>query len=655
MRTRPARRDADRGFTLPELLIVITMMGMLTAVMAAAVVTTLRVSGSSEGRVNVARAEQNIGIWLPADLASTDVLDVTLPAVDTTPSATPCGNCGTLDLSGANALQLAWKTSQAGSPPIEIITRVQYQYIEVSGEWQIQRIECVGAEPCRMNVVLHDLDAPADLSTYNPDTDRPVWVMDVAAPAPSALVLSQNAQRVVVTINGGAEIAGAGGGTNTVSLTAGGRTTREIAADDFTVPSFVRARSRCGGPISLLVDTSGSISSTNLNSVVEPGVKAFINAFRDTPTQIQVIEFGDHAAPMGAGTGWHQYVDMTDGTAVDALILDVDSLSSRGAGSRTNWEEAFFRALKNADGTPAASAANRIVFFTDGVPTTHRNMAAELYKPADQFYTGTRVDYNAGPYNPANWTAIMGDTAYSKFNQEAFDRTDVLVDQNRGVDLIFVGVGGGLTSVDRKWIQNRQAYTDPNVMPSPVVNRAGSNILAELLANAPSGQIPAVIVDGEYSNPETANFYLQTGFDPSAFAAAMRSAALKDCGGTLTLQTRHLDGSPVADEFVYENAEFRDDTGTPVTADARRVTTSGTFRTGTFDFDISDVTEYFDVDVVPQELQTLASYTPDNWTCRSGADPRAATPIPITASAFTGITVRVRANEAVSCILTVSP
>jgi prepilin-type N-terminal cleavage/methylation domain-containing protein len=654
-KTRLQRRR-DAGMTLPELLIVITMMGVLSAVIGTAIVTTFRVSRSTEGRVNVARAEQNIDVWLPADLASTDVTDLTLPAVDTSPTATPCGNCGSIDLSGSNALQLAWTTqiagASAGDAPIEIVTRVQYQYIRVGDEWQIQRIECVGSEPCRMNVVLHDLDGPPDPSAYA--DVAPTWVFDVAAPD-SNPDLSDTARRVVVTINGGGESAGAGGGENTVSLTAGGRTTDEIAADDFIVPSFVRARSRCGGPISLLVDTSGSIPTNDLNNVVEPGVQAFINAFRDTPTQIQVIEFGDHARPMGPGNDWHKYVDMTDEAAVDALVAEVTKLSDRRAGARTNWEDPFFRALKNADGTAALQASNRIVFFTDGVPTVHRRMDPESGKPADQFYTGTQVDYNAGKYDPSKWTAIYNQTAVTKFNQESFDRTDALLDANRGIDLIFVGVGNGLQSVDRKWIQNRQAYTDPSADPAPVVNRAGKDILTELLANAPSGQVPAVQSGGEYTNAEVANYYEQSNFNAANFAAAMRAAALKDCGGTLTLQTRLADGTPVSDEFVYENSEFRDDDGVVIGSEVRRVTTSSTFKTGTFDFEIPSDTEYFDVDIVPQELQTQAGYTPVGWSCRAGADARVPEAvIDVPDSAYDGITVRVRPNEAVSCILEVT-
>ncbi len=70
------RRAGDAGMTLPEVLIAITVLGMLMAVLSSAVVVTLRQESSTEGRLNVARSEQSIGMWLPGDLASAGVVSV---------------------------------------------------------------------------------------------------------------------------------------------------------------------------------------------------------------------------------------------------------------------------------------------------------------------------------------------------------------------------------------------------------------------------------------------------------------------------------------------------------------------------------------------------------------------------------------------------
>jgi hypothetical protein len=145
----------------------------------------------------------------------------------------------------------------------------------------------------------------------------------------------------------------------------------------------------------------------------------------------------------------------------------------------------------------------------------------------------------------------------------------------------------------------------------------------------------------------------------TGFADALRSAALSDCGGTLTVQTR-ADGSPATEEFVYENPEFRDQAdGMVVSTEARTVTTSQLFRTGTFDFDIPGGTTYV-VDLVPQSLATLDDYVPDTvagpggWTCRAGAATKTPVLIDIGDPIWSGITIPVGPNEAVSCTLSMT-
>ena len=638
-----------------ELLVSISLLGLVISVVSAAIVVTLRQSDSTEGRTSLARYEQSIDTWIPADLSSTDVTAdfVTLygPAyagllpVTTAANASPCGNCGALDLSGANALQLAWFTATDDGTPV--MTQVQYQYIQNStGEWQLQRIECVGGSPCTKAVVLHELAPPPDIATYNPDVDRPTWILSTPElDDPAELALAGNAQRIVVTINGGGTGGSTAGGASSVSLTAGGVLTSDIDADDFTVPSFVRAKSRCGGPVTLIVDDSGSIGGA-VSTVVEPGVLSFIEAFRGTPTQVQVIQFASTANAIGPGAGWHRYIDMTNDAEVDQLKTDVvAALDSVGG---TNWEEAFFHTLKGSDGSTAATLPNRIVFFTDGIPTLNRTTTLSGW-PAGSFINGTLVHYNDGPYG-SSWPNENG----SAFHQESYDRADVILDDHRGIDLIFVGVGPDLNN-NVSWIYNEAVYTNRNANPGSTSTKQAHETIAGLLTNLAYNEVDAVFSGGEYTNPEVANFYLQSSFDTAAFGAAMKASALKDCGGTLTIQTRLPDGTSVADEFVYENSDYRTDTGTSVGAESRVVTTSATFRTGTFDFDIPATTAYYSVDIVPQELQTLDGYAFDNWSCRAGATMKSTTAIDIVDSTFEGFTVDVVANEALSCILTVVP
>lgn len=640
------RRRPAAGFTLPEVLLSVSLMAIIGTVLASAITITLRQSTDSEGRLNVARAEQSIDTWLPADLASTDVNDIDLPGVDLDPAADPCGDCSTVDVSGANALQLAWTTTEPGSPPTEVTTRVQYQYVQRGDEWVIERVRCTDGEPCSSITVLRDLAPPSDLGAYDPNTTSPTWVMDVSVPAPDAsLELNQAARQIVVTVDGGGTGDGAFGGLNTISLTAGGGETSEIAADDFNVPSFVRANSRCGGLITLIVDDSGSIGSNV--SVVEAGVAAFIDAFRGTPTELQLIRLEKKSSSIGS-SDWHSTVDMTDEVAVNALETAMYAELDPTNGN-TNWEDAFYRALKNEDGSSASNTPRRIVFFTDGVPTINRTTLAGGW--STDYHSGDPyVDFNAGNYDYNQWPTENG---YS-FHQESWDRADIILDQHRDIDLVFVGVGDGLTN-SVSWIHDPAVYENPYAAPPTATTVTGADTLAYLLTNGARDEVTAQYdsTTEEYTNPETANFYLQSDFNATAFAAALSAVALKDCGGTVTIQTRLTDGSPVTDEFVYENVEYRDQSGTPIEADARRVTTSSIFRTGTFDFELAGASS-FSVDVVPQELQTLDGYTPVGWTCRSAGVEKTLTDIPIEGSDFSGFTVDVTANEAVSCLLTVS-
>jgi hypothetical protein len=647
-------------------LIVVAIMGLLTGVLSTVLIVTLRQADNTQGRTNVARAETSIDLWLPADLASTDVSNTGFEPVIVRPDAEPCTTtCNGIDLSGTNALQLTWKTTipgVGGGEPRTIFTRVQYQYIENNGNWELRRIECVGGSPCTSLVILDDLAPPSDLAGFDPDRDRPLWIMEVSVPENSeSLELADNARKIVVTINGGGDADGAGGGANSVSLTAGGRLTEEIDADEFTVPSFVRATSRCGGPVTLIVDDSGSIGSA-LGPVVRPGVTSFIEAFRGTPTQVQVIVFQSRARVLGPQTsetsqngGWHRYIDMTDDASVDALITAVVSGPDRlRASGGTNWEDAFFRAFKESDGTSAVIQPSRVVFFTDGEATRSRHSNNGGWRSSNR--TGDRIDYNDGTYDRSVWPNESG----TRFHQEAWDRADIILDDHRRSDLIFVGVGPNLTR-EIDWIHNSSVYSDRTAPPAPVEKRFAWQAISHLLANAPTGHVTAQLGTDDtgraaYTNAEVADFYLQESFDVDAFGAAMRAAALKDCGGTLTLQTRNADtGAHVDDEFRFENPTYRNDAGVLVEARARTVTTSANFRTGTFDFDLSDSSRFFDVDVFPAQLQTNENYDFVGWSCRSGADPRNPDPRLIDGSTFEGFTVRVGTNEAVSCTMSVSP
>jgi len=230
---------------------------------------------------------------------------------------------------------------------------------------------------------------------------------EVAPPDPG--YRNKGAQRLVVTINGGGDVAGEGGGQKQISLSAG-VTNREtgLSTDDLQgTPNFTAARSRCGGNFGMVVDHSGSISQSELNSI-KGGIRSFIDTFAGTPIKLQVVTFGDDAATLGTTAGvWGKYFDMLDDTDVATLkgLVGDPLVTSSGIqrGGWTNWEDALFRMLRNSDGTLQAQLPGTMIFFTDGVPTKSRldytsASAAAVEDPLDD-----GLDDDSGSFQQISW------------------------------------------------------------------------------------------------------------------------------------------------------------------------------------------------------------------------------------------------------------
>jgi hypothetical protein len=129
--------------------------------------------------------------------------------------------------------------------------------------------------------------------------------------------------------------------------------------------------------------------------------------------------------------------------------------------------------------------------------------------------------------------------------------------------------------------------------------------------------------------------------------------ALAECGGTVTVQTQ-IDGVAVADPVTYQRSNVTDPLGKPVDVPLLAITTDQSIISDTFDFAIPSG-QYVTTSIVPQNVSLLGAYTPVGWTCRSGGVATSTTPVPITGSTWTGVRLKVGANEAVSCILDLDP
>ncbi len=799
--TTPERRQRDAGMTLPELLIAIVLLGMIMTVLSSAVIVTLRQQEATEGRINVARSEQTIGMWIPADLSSA-------ATVETRPDATPCGTavCGGIDLSGgSNVLLLSWSTETGNGD--KVTTNVSYHFAPAvsGGGYELSRVVCASSGSgwtCSSFVVLRDLPGPpagdpfvagvangeACRAVVDPvPCTRPDWVIIVSEPLaadatndsvpPKAINESvrKGANRVIVSITGGGKHAGAGGGINQISITAGGTVRSQIDASSVQgAPTFVEARSRCGGPMTVIVDESNSIGTSITE--VKAGVRKFVEALAGTPVQLQVVRFHTYGSVLGS-SNWHHYFDMTNQADVNTLLASIDDLKGSWTTSpngSTNWEDALFRTFYKADGSTADTIPGTVVFFTDGVPTNDRlvRRATPGIVPAEP------------PPPGSPWAASTG----SVYSQVGFRRADFISNQfRRSVRMIGVGVGADITKSSNwvsdpgagyrmQWERGSYSYVRDTItgyqaryqkrngggspyywvnhttylatsngnrkdlgwtdvtlaeyktFENPVNTNSGDGgqtittstpvstteynanttnpayravtktynngpdweiwtgtrpgnateyrstkiynsspyeaydppvtastrndvILARMIAGNDYGT-PALWNGSTYTNAEIADMYVLPQW--SQFGTAMEAVALGECGGTLTLQTKVGGTTPASDPFRYQNSAVTDSAGNRVALQPTVVTTNQQFTTGTFDFVVPDG-QFVTVDILPQNYSELKTYTPGSWSCRAGNQNRAFTTVDIPdGGAWKGVRVRVAANEAVSCTLSVT-
>lgn len=166
-RLRRRGRTADSGFTLVELLVSITLIGVIATVVASTIVVTIRTNPISEERTDVARTLQGLVTWLPQDVDSTP------PTGFTTTKTSPSG-CTNSE--GTNLLLLQW-TEKIFTATTTFIAN--YRHVTTAaGESYITRTTCrgTGAKPLGNTVVARaSAPLPALPANWQPG-DMPVSV-----------------------------------------------------------------------------------------------------------------------------------------------------------------------------------------------------------------------------------------------------------------------------------------------------------------------------------------------------------------------------------------------------------------------------------------------------------------------------------------------
>lgn len=158
------RTPRDRGFTLIEVLIVITMIGFLSATLAAVFSVVVRSTPDADARVNDARSLKGLVTWIPQDM------DATPPGgFDDEPDVWLCDGVAPLD--SYNVIAMSW--AEVGDDTTEF--HASYRYELKGSEWVIARYSCRDAGAARR------VNMTSALPAWDPSSP-PAWVEMCSAP-----------------------------------------------------------------------------------------------------------------------------------------------------------------------------------------------------------------------------------------------------------------------------------------------------------------------------------------------------------------------------------------------------------------------------------------------------------------------------------------
>jgi prepilin-type N-terminal cleavage/methylation domain-containing protein len=149
------RRD-DRGVTLPEVLIAITILAIIIVPLADALIAFVRNTDDTTRRMNESHDIQLASAYFARDIQNLGVRDwrsspPTLALLQSIGNTSyPCGT-------GTSVISLAYDDPNSVSgTPVDI--RVNYVVRDVNGEHQLRRLQCQGSTTVKFDiVVVHNL------------------------------------------------------------------------------------------------------------------------------------------------------------------------------------------------------------------------------------------------------------------------------------------------------------------------------------------------------------------------------------------------------------------------------------------------------------------------------------------------------------------
>jgi prepilin-type N-terminal cleavage/methylation domain-containing protein len=382
MSFRVSSRDSrDEGMTLVELLVTVTILGIIMTSLAAAVIVMLRAEAPTRDRIAESKDISFLQAWIPTDLASAVTRNVD-PSFQPAPARS---------LPGTNVITITRPDTSTGNSSAYVT--ISYRYVNDGDEWQLRRYEVrdpSSANPVVTQVgVAHELAAPPP--TWTP-SQAPVHAVMVTAR--NQVVLRPIGEDIDVTFSSGEVFSTGGAGLSSEDQLptnyAGG------IVDPAAPPS------RCGGTVTIVLDTSSSIPTQNGQTALVNAALGFIDAYTGTPTYMRIVGF-DVSAYSYYPTTAGQYVNILNpSTSLTAMRSKVDAQDTSAGrwGGGTNWEDGLWQAFRTTSGTPFSQLPELVVFVSDGEPNRNRtnipNDGDTRYNSTDLSRAVTAANYGRG-------------------------------------------------------------------------------------------------------------------------------------------------------------------------------------------------------------------------------------------------------------------
>ena len=367
--------------TLVELLITVTILGIVMTSLSAAMIVILRSERPIKDHLSESKDITFLQAWIPNDLASASSRNIDPLYQPSSRTTLPGTNVLTLD------------RADISTSGITTNYIVSYRYVSVGDEWQLQRYEIRNVGLATQTItkvgVAHQLASPPP--TWNP-SQSPVHAVSVTSR--NQVVLRPIGEDVQVTFGSGQEFTTGGAGLSS----------QDQLPTDYTggIIDPAAPPTRCGGTVTVVLDTSSSIPAQGGATSLVNAALGFIDAFSGTPTYLRIVGF-DVSAYSYYPTTAGQYVNILNPTAaLTAMRTKVDNqdLSTARWGGGTNWEDGLWQAFRTTSGTAFSQLPELVVFISDGEPNRNRtntpNDGDARFNTTDLSRAVTAANYGRG-------------------------------------------------------------------------------------------------------------------------------------------------------------------------------------------------------------------------------------------------------------------